>query len=104
MRLASKTGLAAGVLIGALAAALTFTIGRLMSIAPNLALRWLETAAFTLIVPGATLQLVAARNSHSLPAWVAATSNFVFWLGFAWLFGFLLGELRRQLRLFASRP
>jgi len=102
VRLASKTGLAAGVLIGAPAAALTFTIGRLVFAAPNFVLRWLQPAAFTLVVPGATVDFVTARTSHSLPVWVAATSNFIFWLGFAWLFGFLLGKLRQQIRLLAS--
>lgn len=103
MGLASKKGLAAGILMGALAAALTFTVDRLVFAASNAALRWLQAAAFALIVPGVILNFLSGRQFDSLPIWVAAATNFLFWLGFAWLFGFLFGKLRQQIRLLATR-
>ena len=102
MPLASKKSLAAGVLIGALAATLTFTIDRLVFIAPYTVLRWLQAAAFTLIVPGVIVDFFAGGQFHGLPLWLAAACNFFFWLGFAWLFGLLLCKLRQQLRLLAT--
>lgn len=102
MRLQGKMGLAAGVLIGALAATLTFTVERIIFVASNALLRWLQAAAFTLITPGVILEYATGRSFHGLPVWLTASCNFLFWLGFAWLFGFLLGKLRQQIRLLAS--
>lgn len=92
----------AGVLLGAVAAALTLSIDRMVFVAPNLFIRWLQAAAFTLIVPGMMLNVAIARGFNGLPLWLASLCNFVFWLGFGWLFGFLLGKLRQQIRLLIS--
>jgi len=102
MHLAGRRELVIGILVGALAAALTFTIPRLMFVAHNVALRRLQEAAFTLVSPGVILEFVCGWQFHSLPVWLAAAVNFLFWLGFAWLFGFLLGKLRQQFRLLVS--
>lgn len=99
---AKSKSLVAGVLLGALAAALTVSIDRLTFVAPNLLVRWLQAAAFTLVVPEIMLNMALGRGFHEMPLWLASLSNFAFWFGFAWLFGFLLGKLTQQIRLLNS--
>lgn len=102
MRLAGYRSLAAGVLVGTAAATLTFAVERLVFVAPNVLIRWLQAAAVTLLIPGLIADFFLGRSINGFPVWIAAVCNFSFWLGFVWLFGFLLRKLREQIRLLAS--
>ncbi len=94
---------AACVVMGVIAAAVTFNIERISAHSSNLIERWLQTIAFTLVVPGLLADFLAGRSGHNLSLWMVASCNFLFWLAFAGLFSFLLNILRQQIRLLASR-
>lgn len=99
---ARSRGFIAGVVLGALAAVLTLFLDRMVFVAPNYFVRWLQAAAFTLLVPGMMVGLALGRGLNGLPLWQASMCNFAFWLGFGWLFGFLVRKLREQIRLLIS--
>ena len=102
MRRIWNNNAAAGVVIGVIAAGITFNIERIAIHSSNLLERWLQAIAFTLVVPGLLADFFAGRSGHNLPVWMAAACNFAFWLAFAWLFSFLVNKLRQQIRLLAS--
>ncbi|MFZ0393449.1 MAG: hypothetical protein WCF17_01115 [Terracidiphilus sp.] len=99
---ARHKNVAAGVIMGAIAAATTLSLGRIAVHPSNLLERWLESIAFTLVLPGLLVDFLSGRSGLNVPPWLPAACNFVFWLGFAWLFGFLVDKLRAQIRLLAS--
>ncbi len=93
---------AACVVMGVIAAAVTFNIERISAHSSNLLERWLQAIAFTLVMPGLLAEFFAGRSGHNLSVWMAASCNFLFWLAFAWLFRFLVNKLRQQIRVLAS--
>ena len=93
---------AACVVMGVIAAAVTFNIERISTHSSNLIERWLQSIAVTLVMPGLLADFFAGRSGHNLSLWMAASCNFAFWLAFAWLFSFLVSKLRQQIRLLAS--
>jgi hypothetical protein len=102
MRRIWNKNVAAGVILGAIAAATTLSLERIAVHSSNLFLRWIESIAFTLALPGLLFGFFFGRSGYNVPLWMAAACNFAFWLGFAWLFGFLVDKLRQQIRLLAS--
>lgn len=102
LRMARNRTLAASALLGGLAAGLTLSIDRLAYPASSMLVHALQTVALALMVPGVFLVFALGKPPGHLPYWIAALFNFAFWFGFAWLFGFLLGKLRQQIRILAS--
>lgn len=102
MRRVWNKNVVAGVFLGVIAAAVSLNLERIAVHAASAPVRWLQAGAVTLVIPGLLVDFFCSRSGHNFPVWLAAACNFVFWLGFAWLFGFLVDKLRQQLRLFAS--
>lgn len=102
LRMARNRTLAASALLGGLAAGLTLSIERLTYPASSIFVHALQTAALALMIPGVLIAFTLGKPPGHLPYWIAALFNFAFWFGFAWLFGFLLGKLRQQIRILAS--
>ena len=102
MRRIWNKNVAAGLILGAIAAAVTFNLGHFAMLPSNHLQRWLQAIAFTLAVPGLFVDLFSGRSGFNVPLWLAAACNFLFWLGFVWLFGFLVDKLRQQFRLLVS--
>ncbi len=102
MGIARHKCLLAGVMLGAIAVALTYAMERFTFVAPNLLVRGLQSIAFTLVLPGFIVSIASSRALHGFHTGLAAACNFVFWLGFGGLFLFLLDKLRQQIRILAS--
>ena len=102
MRIARYKNPLAGVVLGALAAAITARFDWLMHIAGNPIQSALYLAAEALALPGWVYAILIGRSSHSIHLWLAAIVNFVFWFGFAWLFATLVDKLRTQFRILLS--
>ena len=92
---------AAGAMLGGVAAAITFSVHGLTLATSNLLLRMLQTVAFAIAIPG-LLIAVAARNVHPAGLGVAALCNFTFWFCFGWLCSYLVSTLRQKIRLLAT--
>lgn len=102
MRIAYPRTAALSLLLGAAAGVLTAHFNTLMAsaLATNVAaVRWAYVLPQTLAVPGV---LAAMLLGFRLSAWQAIAISVLFWLGFTWLFGFLVNKLRQQIRLLAS--
>jgi hypothetical protein len=86
----------AGVALGGLSAFLSSHPAMLFRLDPNLFTRFVKSIGIALVVPGILAAMIAG-NAHNFALWLAATVNFLFWFGFAWLVGLFLIKLR-QLR------
>lgn len=68
---------------------------------PNLFMRFVKSIGIALVVPGIMAAMIAG-NAHNFALWLAATVNFLFWLGFALLVGLFLNRLRQLRRAIAA--
>lgn len=91
----------AGVALGSVSLFLTYHLRDLLQMDPNLVMRALKAAAFTLVVPGLIAGIVM-NNYHAFRPWAMAAVNFLFWFGFGWLFATFVSKLIKLRRALAA--
>jgi hypothetical protein len=101
MLVARYVRIIAGVALGSVSLILTYHLRDLLVMDPNLAMRALRAAAFTLVVPGLIAGIVM-NNLHSFRLWAMAAINFVFWFGFGCLFATFVSKLIKLRRAIAA--
>src|ERR1700722_1039962 len=93
MMLVARYGkILAGLALGSVSLFPTYHLRDLLVMDPNLVMRALRAAAFTLVVPGLIAGLVT-NDVQAFRLWAMATINFLFWFGFGWLFATFVSKL-----------
>ena len=64
-------------------------------------MRVTKAVGIAMVVPGIIAAIIAG-NVHTFALWLAATVNFLFWSGFAWLVGLFLTRLLQLRRAIAA--
>lgn len=91
----------AGVALGGLSAFLSNHLAALSHADPAFFMRVVKAVGIALVVPGVIAAIVAG-NAHAFAIWLAATVNFLFWLGFVWLVGLFITRLMQLRRAIAA--
>lgn len=82
----------AGVVLGSVSIFLTYHLELLFHAGSNVIAQAFKAAGIAMVVPG-IIAAMAVGNLHSFRLYLSAAVNFVFWLGFAWLFGICVRKL-----------
>jgi hypothetical protein len=91
----------AGVIMGSVSFFLTYHLRDLILMDPNVVIRGLKTAAFSLVVPGLVVGLVSGKVRAFAPSMIAII-NFLFWFGFGWLLSTFITKLVNLRRAIAA--
>jgi hypothetical protein len=91
----------AGVALGSLSAFLSNHLAALFHADPAFFMRVMKAIGVALVVPGVIAAIIAG-NAHDFALWLAATVNFLFWLGFALLVGLFIARLRQLRRAISA--
>jgi len=93
-----------GLLVGILAAALTFSLNSVVQLSSSPLISAIQFLGRVLLVPGVLLSMAISGNSHNFPLWLAALGNFGFWLAFARMMGALVKKVREVRRYSSWQP
>ena len=88
----------AGVVVGGVAAALTFEVSSLSRLSSIELFDMIQFFGRVLVVPGVLFSIAVSGSVHGFPLWVAAVGNFGFWIGACWLLGTLYHLLEQRKR------
>ena len=97
-RFAYRKRFLAGVLVGCVAAALTFDINILSRLSSIELFDMIQFFGRVLVVPGVLLSIALSGNVHAFPLWIAAAGNLLFWIAACWMLGALFGMLQHRKR------
>ncbi len=97
-RFAYRKRFLAGVLVGCLAAALSFDVHVLSRMSPVELFGIIEFFGRVLVIPGVLLSIVLSGNVHAFPLWPAAAANCAFWIAACWMLGALYTKLEARRR------
>lgn len=89
---------AVGVVVGCLAAALTFDVHILSRLSSIELFDMIQFFGRVLVVPGVLASIALSGNVHAFPLWIAAVANLAFWIGACWVLGMLYNKLQERKR------
>jgi hypothetical protein len=96
--------LLAGIVVGAVAAALTFNIESLARLSSIELFDMIQFFGRVLVVPGVLFSIAMSGKTNGFPLWLAALGNLAFWIVIFWLLGALLEALQERKRLASWQP
>lgn len=103
-RFAHRKRILVGIVVGCLAAALTFDVHILSKLSSIELFDMVQFCGRVLVVPGVLLSIAITGNTHAFPLWIAALGNFAFWVAVCWLLGALFAKLEERRRLANWKP
>ncbi|HVU48219.1 MAG TPA: DUF4254 domain-containing protein [Terracidiphilus sp.] len=89
----------AGVVVGCVAAALTFNVNSLSRLSSIELFDMIQFFGRVLVVPGVLLSIAVSGNVHAFPLWIAAAGNFLFWIVACWVLGTLYSLVEQRKRM-----
>ncbi len=103
-RFAYRKRFIVGVVVGCVAAVLTFDVHILSRLSSIELFDMIQFFGRVLVVPGVLLSIAFSGNVHAFPLWLAAAGNLVFWIAACWMLGALYSTVQERKRMESWSP